>query len=204
MTDFIWNRSHVIGLAKEACTHCQGFGMLSEEIEGAPSPCKCVLRSIFRACFRRFRYLATNERHMSQTRAEHTNGRETRIAWGRRDEEYIADFCNIAKRHLTPEEHRIFRFHYLLAGDWKLCCRRLKMDRGDFFHHVYRIQEKLGRVLRELQPYSLFPLDEYFGGSVRGAKPSRTPTVIEMPTLRRTRIDLPVRKRLEPPIRKVA
>ena len=203
MTDFIWNRSHVIGLAKETCKHCQGFGMQSEEIDGALTPCKCVFRAIFRACFRRFRYLATNARHVSKTRAEHMNGRESRVLWGRRDEEYIADFCNIAKRHLTPDEHRIFRFHYLLGGDWKLCCRQLKMDRGDFFHQVYRIQEKLGRILRELKPYSLYPLDEYFGGAVRGAKPARTPTVIEMPILRRTKIDPPLRK-VAPPVKKVA
>jgi hypothetical protein len=49
-------------------------------------------------------------------------------------------------------------------------------------------------VLRELLPYSLFPLDEYFGGAVRGAPPKRTPTVIEMPVLKRRRLDPPLRK----------
>jgi hypothetical protein len=29
---------------------------------------------------------------------------------------------------------------------------------------VYRIEAKLGKVFRELQPYSLYPLDEYFHG----------------------------------------
>jgi hypothetical protein len=29
---------------------------------------------------------------------------------------------------------------------------------------VYRIEQRLGRVYRELEPYALFPLDEYFGG----------------------------------------
>jgi hypothetical protein len=60
---------------------------------GAPSPCNCVLRAIFRACYHRFRYLAETERHMSRTRVEHTDGKEQRLAWGRRDEEYIADFA---------------------------------------------------------------------------------------------------------------
>ena len=45
------------------------------------------------------------------------------------------------------------------------------MERGDFFHEVYRIQRKLGRIYRELTPYSLFPLDEYFGGTVRTGTP---------------------------------
>jgi hypothetical protein len=38
----------------------------------------------------------------------------------------------------------------------------------------------LGRVFRELEPYSLFPLDEYFGGTIRNALPrqSRAETVV--------------------------
>jgi hypothetical protein len=38
----------------------------------------------------------------------------------------------------------------------------MRLDRGDFFHIVYRVQERLGKVFRELEPYALFPLDEYF------------------------------------------
>jgi hypothetical protein len=68
------------------------------------------------------------------------------------------------------------------------------MERGDFFHAVYRIQRKLGRIYRELAPYALFPLDEYFGGSVRSSVPVRA-NVIEMPKNR---------TRLTPPLRKVA
>ena len=42
------------------------------------------------------------------------------------------------------------------------------MERGDFFHEVYRIQQKLGRAFRELEPFALYPLNEYFGGTVKG------------------------------------
>jgi hypothetical protein len=41
------------------------------------------------------------------------------------------------------------------------------MDRGNFFHSVYRIEQKLGRMFRELKPYPLFPLDDYFHGPSR-------------------------------------
>jgi hypothetical protein len=64
-------------------------------------------------------------------------------------------------------EYRLFRFHFLLGADWKLCARRLGVDRGNFYHAVYRIEQKLGRTFRELQPYPLFPLDEYFHGPSR-------------------------------------
>jgi len=39
------------------------------------------------------------------------------------------------------------------------------MDRGAFFHEAYRIEQKLGRVFRELEPHALFPVDEYFNGT---------------------------------------
>jgi hypothetical protein len=41
------------------------------------------------------------------------------------------------------------------------------MDRGTFFHMIYRIQRKLGRAFRETEPYPLFPMSEYFAGPQR-------------------------------------
>jgi hypothetical protein len=68
---------------------------------------------------------------------------------------------------LSEDEHRIFRYHFILGADWKLCTRKLGIDRGTFFHSVYRIEQKLGRMFRELEPYPLFPLDDYFHGPSR-------------------------------------
>jgi len=103
---------------------------------------------------------------MSRVSLEHTgSGGARRYTWGRKDEEYIADFTLVSRRTLTTDEYTIFKYHFLLGADWKLCCRKLKMDRGNFFHAVYRIQQKLGKVFRELEPYALYPLDEYFGSS---------------------------------------
>ena len=104
---------------------------------------------------------------MSRASLEFTGGREKRFTWGRKDEEYVADFCLVSRRHLSAEEYRVFKYHFLLGADWRLCCRQLKMDRGNFFHMVYRIETRLGRVFRELEPYSLYPLDEYFGTNSR-------------------------------------
>jgi hypothetical protein len=61
-----------------------------------------------------------------------------------------------------------------------LCARKLGIDRGSFFHAVYRIEQKLGRVFRELEPYPLFPLDEYFHGPSR-IGPGRATTVRQIP-----------------------
>lgn len=160
-----WTRSETLALAANECTGCHGLGMRTGR-RGSSSPCNCVLRNIFRACYSRFRTCVNKEKHMTRVSLEHTgSGGGRRYMWSRKDEEYIADFTLVSKRTLTEEEYRLFKYHFLLGADWKLCCRKLKMDRGNFFHAVYRIQQKLGKVFRELQPYGLYPLDEYFGSS---------------------------------------
>ena len=192
---FDWNRSEVLALAKETCTQCQGFGLRSRVRQGAASPCNCVLRGVFRACYRRFRFCASNEKHMSMVRLELVHGKENRQTWGMKNEEYMADFILVTRKALDEFEYKIFRFHFLLGADWKLCCRRLELDRGIFFHLVYRIEQKLGKVFRELQPYPLYPLDEYFGGVVKkDLLPGHK--LLQMPE--------PPRNRLMPPLRKVA
>jgi hypothetical protein len=94
-------------------------------------------------------------------------------------EEYMADFVLIARRVLSNNDYRLFRYTFLLGADWALCCKRLNLDRGNYFHHVYRIQGILGRNFAETAPYPLYPLDEYFAGRVR--KKSRTELRQSMP-----------------------
>jgi hypothetical protein len=79
----------------------------------------------------------------------------------------MADFCLVSRRTLEDFEYRIFRSHYLLGADWRLCCRQLNIDRGNFFHYVYNIEDRLGRVFAELTPYALYPVSEYFAGMDR-------------------------------------
>ncbi|MGO4882199.1 MAG: hypothetical protein ACLP59_15405 [Bryobacteraceae bacterium] len=114
----------------------------------------------------------TRDRYVSRVQIEFCSGKDTRRTYGRKVEEYIADFCLVSRNALNPLEHDIFRYHFLLGGDWKLCCWRLGIDRGTFFHIVYKIEQKLGRVFRELEPHGLFPLDEYFGGAINNDRPT--------------------------------
>lgn len=161
-----WTRSETLALAMHNCTQCHGSGLRLTR-RCALQPCKCVLRSIFRICFDRFLRCVMQEKHLSRVSLEPHVGRCRPESWGRKDEEYIADFCLVARRALSAQEHQLFRYHFLLGADWKLCTRRLHVDRGNFFHSVYRIEQRLGRVFRELEPYALFPLDEYFNGPSR-------------------------------------
>ncbi|HSU32024.1 MAG TPA: hypothetical protein VLJ11_12400 [Bryobacteraceae bacterium] len=108
----------------------------------------------------------------------------------------MADFVLVSRRTLSEYEYKVFKYHFLLGADWKLCCRKLGIDRGEFFHEVYRVQQKLGRTFRELEPYALFPLDEYFHGTqkipvempssykVETSAPATTRTVLKFPVKR--------------------
>lgn len=194
-----WTSSETIALAKLTCVHCHGYGLRPSQ-RGKETPCNCVLRAIFRACYRRFRDCVTKEKFLSRIVLEPCKGKDRVRMYGRKDEEFIADFCLVSRRALDGRQYDIFRFHFLLGADWRLCCRRLGIDRGTFFHEVYRIEQALGRIFAELEPYALFPLDEYFAGTIRG---ERTRPV-ELPVRARRGGPQPVRPPLAELIREAA
>ena len=162
-----WTRSTTLALASQKCAHCRGLGLRLLARKDESTACDCVLRTIFRTCYNRFRHCSTKEKYLSKVTLEIHSGPNRRGTWGRKEEEYMADFLNVTRRSLTDEEYRLFKFRFLLGADWKLASRKLNMDRGTFFHAVYRIQEKLGHAFSELEPYALFPLDEYFHSTYR-------------------------------------
>lgn len=189
-----WSRSETIAISKTSCTLCQGDGLRRTTRSGEAHPCNCVLRSIFRACFSRFRYCASKEKYMSRITLEYSSGKDQKRSYARRDEDYMADFCLVSKRSLDDFEYKIFRYHFLLGADWKLCCRQLKIDRGTFFHAVYRIQQRLGRVFRELEPFSLYPLNEYFGGVIQKSLPEGWSMVSAQPARSKSTLHPPLRR----------
>jgi hypothetical protein len=164
---FAWDRSQTLAMAWSGCRKCHGWG-LTPGRGGGETPCNCVLRAIFRACYRRYLLSRSAAASLtSQTSVEYMeHGRDSHRAYGRKAEEYSADFDLVSRRTLDPVEYGVFRLRYLSHRQWADCCRRLRLDRGTYFHIIYRIERKLGRAFRELEPFSLFPLDEYFGGTV--------------------------------------
>lgn len=175
-----WSRSETLCLANEQCSLCHGIGLRLGR--AALSPCNCVLRAIFRICYNRYREIAEKEKYLSRPTLE-VSSQKRRTLWGRRDEEYLADFYLVSKRNLTAPEWDLFRFYFLLDVDWKLCAEKLKLDRGNFFHAVYRIEQRLGRIFRDLEPFPLFPLDEYFSPAraiVQPTPPPRRPVPVRL------------------------
>lgn len=190
-----WTKSDTIALAAPKCAQCRGLGLRWGR-KGVNEPCNCVLRGIFRACYARFQSCATKEKYMSRTKLEIFPGKGGHQVWGRKDEEFVADFCLVSRRALDDEEYRLFKYHFLLGADWRLCCRKLKIDRGNFFHAVYRVEQKLGKVYRELEPYGLYPLDEYFFGTTRelAPQPVQKAKVVPIRPPMKPRVELPETK----------
>jgi len=156
-----WTQSHDMLLATHNCARCHGAGRIREKKDRSIS-CGCVFRNIFRSCLRRFRHCVERNNPPSTVQLERTTGNLRRAFYSRRMEEYAADFYLVSRRVLTPEEFDLFKYHFLYGADHHLCCRRMNIEKGKFFHDIYRIQQTLGRVFRDLQPYPLFPLEDYF------------------------------------------
>lgn len=176
-----WTRSETIGLASASCVFCRGLGLRKTPVREATRPCGCVFRAIFRACFARYRHCIERAGRSSQMTLENLQGPLGYRVWGRRNEEYVADFELVCRRSLSGEELDVFEYHFLQGLDWKQCVDKLGVDKGVFFHRVYGVQEKLGRVFRELRPYALFPLDEYFS-TVAMSRPAGRVTTLPLPS----------------------
>jgi hypothetical protein len=127
---------------------------------------------------------------------ESNPGRQRKSVWGLKNEEFIADFCLVSRRNLDEYQYSLFKYHFLLGADWKLCCRKVGIDRGTFFHEIYRIEQKLGRTFRELEPHALFPIDEYFNSTARSTVATVTPFPVETEALPKPKqvLRFPVRK----------
>jgi len=166
-----WNRSQTIALASMHCTHCHGLGLQRQG--SAHVPCSCVTRAIFKACFNRFKASVAKDKGASTVKLERLGmgtGRSSHMTFGRKTEEYIADFYLVCKRTLTEVEWELFRFHYLLGAGWNLIQRHFTaLSREAFFTMTNAMEAKLGRAFRETAPFALYPLDEYFSATTRGA-----------------------------------
>jgi hypothetical protein len=129
-------------LADRVCFKCKGTG----EFHG--NLCKCIFRRTFRECFRTFNAI------------ENGSHADVRVA------EFCADFYLLAKRALAgKEEHwRVFDLHFLRGLSWPECNGGLHgLSRGNFYHCVYDIEERLGRAFLTTRPYALYPVSMYFG-----------------------------------------
>jgi hypothetical protein len=116
----------------------------------------------FRQCYTRWAECVSRAGSGSRASADPV-GRPKTYSYGRKTEEYIADFELTANRHLHGEERLLFRVHFLLGADAKLCARQFHTSEPEVKLRIIAIENKLGKVFRELKPYSLWPVRAYFG-----------------------------------------
>ncbi len=163
-----WTPQRAALLARYDCRSCRGTGLLSappflEARAGlAGGLCTCVFRRVFRVCYRCFRLCATADRSArTVTFSAVPRGVDRHLVWIRRNEDYCADFQAAGRRVLTPELYRVFRFFYLLGGSADLVARRLGVSRATLYRMLAQIEPAVGRELALLEPYSLYPPQEY-------------------------------------------
>jgi hypothetical protein len=107
--------------------------------------------------YARVRY-ATQGHHLAPViRLDGSSGARSYV-----NEDLIADFTLIGKRILSPEQHQLFRFAYILAADVRACAKRLRIDRKACFQRLQAIEAKLGAYFRDVRPYPIWPLKGYF------------------------------------------
>lgn len=144
------------------CTKCHGTGRIRSGRNGV-RPCACGLRGIFRKSLGHYRYASEVGpwQPRSVTLRRTASGRPV---WSNINAEYCADFELIARRNLDTWHYAVFRVHFLEGADWKESLARLSrlarrmgarwpLDRGNFFHAVYRIEARLGILYAELGLY---------------------------------------------------
>jgi hypothetical protein len=166
---YAWDRSECLALANQECRWCWGMGyrMRGRRV----SVCNCVLRAVFRRCFNQWLTIQQFPGYLAHvTLDRHHSGSRCGFVFGNRAAEYSADFELVSRSALLddPRALDIFRLHFLLGAGWRECCKQLHISRGLFFHLVYSVEGRLGRALRELRPYALHPIEEYFSGPSRG------------------------------------
>lgn len=173
-----WNKRDLEFLARSNCPVCKGRGWSPSNQRRIP-PCDCSLRGIFRACYARFRDCVNDGRALSRVSFDRSPaGRSNRGMWGLKREEYMADFELVARRSLSHAEHRLFRFHHILAASEAMCAKRLGISTPAAKRAIQRLEVKLGLAFAVLEPYALYPLYDYFNRvHSEPVKPCRLPAV---------------------------
>jgi hypothetical protein len=137
-------------LAPQSCAVCKGKG---QTVSGGA--CRCSLRAITRACVRRWR-----DSWISPRIERHRNH------WARPEENFRVDLELVSSAALSGDELKIFRLVHFYGCDWRLGCRKLKLEKGRWFQLLYAAEAKVGRACWSA---GVYPLDQYFSPAVPAA-----------------------------------
>jgi hypothetical protein len=130
-------RSDWAALADLNCAVCAGAGLRGDD------HCNCVLRNVARSVLYRLYELEAGLGSIQSPTIDGTSIQEGYRVPGHRAVEFIADVDLTARRILAPKDLALFNYHLRAGHDWRWCCARVGLDRGNFYHRVYAILAKL-------------------------------------------------------------
>lgn len=168
-----------VALSKPTCRRCRGRGLVASR--GGYRTCVCVYRRVFRACLGSYHHCEASMGSAGTVQFErvgHAQGRCAIVASFKRAE-YAADFIMLARRALAhrPVELAVFEAYHVADLEWLAAVPRVNrilhlprpLNRGSFFHAVYRAEGLIGAAIVSTRPYSLFPPRQYFAGFTMSA-----------------------------------
>jgi hypothetical protein len=136
------------------CRDCLGTGRILLD------DCHCVARQAFHACLRLYYY----NREMADRGKSKATLRKPFFGYERKIEDFLADFVIIARRHLPRLQFQLFCFFFIEGHSMVWCARRLRTQPANLYYRVRLVEQRLGRVFRNLRPYALYPPRAYFSG----------------------------------------
>src|SRR5271169_3880048 len=104
MAQIPWSRGEVRVLANGACTACGGCGEVSRYLN--KRICHCVHRSVFRACYNRFRECDLLADSVQMIVLEGCARGKRAKTYSRPRQEFCADFCSVGSRALESHLDR--------------------------------------------------------------------------------------------------
>ena len=156
-------------LGNSGCQLCHGAGL---RLGGAATVgwrlCHCVERAIFRICLNEWRRLGelvgvkiqcSDFEKFVASKCRTFTGANNYKTFGNPQAEFCADFQLLATRTLTRVEFAVFDHHHLQDKTWNSF---KGLSRGNYFHTIYRVEQKLGVTFSTTKPFALFPIDLYY------------------------------------------
>lgn len=161
-------RSVWVAMATADCVHCNGgTGLRSPEVI-----CACVYRNITRAVLAHVRSLYARIGSVHPLPMDSASAPQGKKRNGILSIEYVSDVYNTARRALLdPVDWDMWRYHCLGGHPWYECCPGLGLNRGNFYHRLYDIEARMGRIFLELAPYPLFPIHCYMDTKLEHVRP---------------------------------
>ncbi len=138
-------------LASEKCPQCEGSGVRCTLKRLKSHICPCVYRSIARRCAVRWQIIQM---------APETKPRQLRCRYDMPRAEWAADFWMTTRAAVDGTHWLIWRNIRLYNERVDVVQRELRMDRGTFFHALYRAEQVIGHALLWR---GLWPAGRYHG-----------------------------------------